>query len=146
MIKFKSHFDRFLLQMTVQCTFFHHQTGWGLCKIWFELSYFHHTVQLRNHSTDSRATNCHPLQRKRPSLANGLSQKQPLKSEGRAFRNIGNKKYIPDCKISPASFALHFHLLLIKSFIRIRYFSVFLSWFLRQKLNLIGSCLPQIFT
>ena len=107
MIKFKSYFDRFPLQMTVQCTFFHHQTGWGLCMIWFELSYFHHTVQLRNHSTDSKATNCHPLQRKRLSLANGLSLKQPLKSEGRAFRIIGNKKYILGCKIGLASFAQH---------------------------------------
>ena len=49
--------------------------------------------------------------------------------------------YIPDCKISLASFVLYFHLLLIRSFIRIRSFSVFVSWFLLQKLNLIGSCL-----
>ena len=42
--------------------------------------------------------------------------------------------YIPDCKISLASFVLYFHLLLIRSFIRIRSFS-FVSWSLLQKLN-----------
>ena len=46
--------------------------------------------------------------------------------EGRAFRNIG-KTYIPDCKISLASFVLHFHLLLIRSFFRIRSFKK-LNW------------------
>ena len=30
-----------------------------------------------------------------------------LKKEGRAFRNIGQIIYIPDCKISLASFVLH---------------------------------------
>ena len=48
--------------------------------------------------------------------------------EGRAFRNIGKKYiYIPDCKISYASFVLYFHLLLLRSFIRIRSF-FFISW------------------
>ena len=35
--------------------------------------------------------------------------------------------YIPDCKISHASFVLYFHLLLLRSFIRIRSF-FFISW------------------
>ena len=30
-----------------------------------------------------------------------------LKKEGRAFRNIGKNIYIPDCKISLASFVLY---------------------------------------
>ena len=37
------------------------------------------------------------------------------------------KIYIPDCKISHASFVLYFHLLLLRSFIRIRSF-FFISW------------------
>ena len=45
-----------------------------------------------------------------------------VKKEGRAFRSIGQIIYIPDCKISLASFVLYFHLLLIRSFIRIRSF------------------------
>ena len=44
--------------------------------------------------------------------------------------------YIPDCKISLASFVLYFHLLLIGSFIRVRSF-FFISWSLLQKLNMI---------
>ena len=40
-----------------------------------------------------------------------------------------------DCKIRLASFVLYFHLLLIRSFIRIRSF-FFVSWSLLQKLNL----------
>ena len=58
-----------------------------------------------------------------------------LKKEGRAFRNFSKfcYIYIPDCKISLASFVLYFHLLLIRSSIRIRSFS-FLSWSLLQKL------------
>ena len=44
-----------------------------------------------------------------------------LKKEGRAFRSIGNNNYyIPDCKISLASFARYFNLSLIRSFIYIR--------------------------
>ena len=63
-----------------------------------------------------------------------------LKKEGRAFRNIGSNKRlcIPDCKISLAFFVLYFHLLLIRSFIRIRDRSfVFVSWSLLKKLNLL---------
>ena len=44
--------------------------------------------------------------------------------------------YIPDCKISLASFVLYFHLLLNRSFIRIRPF-FFVSWSLLKKLNLL---------
>ena len=43
--------------------------------------------------------------------------------------------YIPDCKISLAFFVLYFHLLLIRSFIRIRSF-FFVSWSLLKKSNL----------
>ena len=59
-----------------------------------------------------------------------------LKKEGRTFTNIGKNIYIyiPDCKISLASFVLYFHLLLIRSFIRIRSF-LFVSWSLLHKLN-----------
>ena len=36
---------------------------------------------------------------------------ETLKKEGRAFRNIGNeKKFIPDCKISLATFVQYFKL------------------------------------
>ena len=50
--------------------------------------------------------------------------------------------YIPDCKISLASFVLYFHLLLIRSFIRIRSF-FFVSWSLLKKLNLFVSNLKD---
>ena len=63
-------------------------------------------------------------------LLQGLTCK---KKEGRAFRNIGKIIYIPACKISLASFVLYFHLLLIRSFIRILSF-FFVSWSLLQKL------------
>ena len=43
--------------------------------------------------------------------------------------------YIPEYKISLASFVKYFHLLLIRSFIRIRSF-FFVSWPLLSKLNL----------
>ena len=47
--------------------------------------------------------------------------------------------YIPDCKISLASFVIYFHLLLIRSSIGIR--SIFFaSWSWLQKLNSIQSC------
>ena len=46
-----------------------------------------------------------------------------------------NLGYIPDCKISLASFVLYFHFLLIRSFISNRSF-FFVSWSLLQKLNL----------
>ena len=42
--------------------------------------------------------------------------------------------YIPNCKISLAFFVLYFHLLLIRSFIRIRSF-FFVSWSLLKKLE-----------
>ena len=58
-----------------------------------------------------------------------------LKKEGRAFQNVGKEIYFPDCKISVASFVLFFHLLLIRSFIRIRYF-FFVSWSFLSKLNM----------
>ena len=45
--------------------------------------------------------------------------------------------YIVDCKISLASFVLYFHLLLIRSFSRIRSF-FFVSWSLLQKLNFLN--------
>ena len=49
-------------------------------------------------------------------------------------------RYIPDCKISLASFVSYFHLLLFRSFIRIRSF-YFVSWSLLQKLIQDGLCI-----
>ena len=71
----------------------------------------------------------------RPSFFRVLRIYRTLTKEGRAFRNICKKDiYIPDCKISLASFVLYFHFLLIRSFISIR--SVFfVSWSFLQKLN-----------
>ena len=43
-----------------------------------------------------------------------------LGSDGTVF--INPARYIPDCKISLASFVKYFHLWLIRSFIRIRLF------------------------
>ena len=68
--------------------------------------------------------------------------KNPVSAPGRPclpkyWKNI----YIPDCKISLASFVLHFHLLLLRSFFRIRSF-FFVSCSIK-KLNWLKNLLSK---
>ena len=58
-----------------------------------------------------------------------------------------SRRLVPDCKISLAFFVLYFHLLLIRSFIRIWSF-FFVSWSLLKELNFFIvsfiSCIPLV--
>ena len=112
----------------------------------FQISFNHYSngfcFQRSNVIIVSYCTLFFHFQIERLSLTSSLYVKT-LKKEGRAFRNIGKNIYIPDCKISLASFVLYFYLLLIRSFIRIRSF-VFVSWSLLQKSNWLQMSVIEI--